>query len=253
MADIRPNRVKRRLQEGKTATVLVGPTSADIAEWAGSMGFDGVFIDCEHGSFTWDNLANMTRACDVWGMTSISRVNDNNPWLITRTLDVGAQGVVIPHVNNKVEGEQAARSSKYNMDNNGGYRGMGGGRQSFGVADYHRKANAETMVVALIEEQQAVENLTEILTVDNIDVFMLAPGDLAQTMGYTGQMNHPEVKALGDRAIAQIVAAGRTAGTLVNEDNVEDYYSKGVRFFLNSWQGWLARGAAQYISKVPGG
>ena len=56
------------------------------------MGFDGLFIDCEHGSFTWDNLANMTRACDVWGMTSISRVNDNNPWLITRTLGRGRPG-----------------------------------------------------------------------------------------------------------------------------------------------------------------
>src|SRR5712691_8555884 len=114
----------------------------------------------------------------------------------------------------------------------------------------YRKANAETLVVVLIEEMEAVNNLQDILTVDQIDVFFVAPSDLAQTMGYTGQPNHPEVLAVVDRCLAQIVAAGKVPGHLGNEDTVESYMEKGVRFFLTSWQPWVARGASQYLSKV---
>ncbi len=70
-------------------------------------------------------------------------------------------------------------------------------------------------------------------------------------LGYTGLPNHPEVLAVGDRCLAQIVAAGKVPGHLGNEDTVESYREKGVRFFLTSWQPpWVARGASQYLSKV---
>ena len=127
---------------------------------------------------------------------------------------------------------------------------MAAGRQSYGVTDYYRQANAETLVVVLIEEMEAVNNLQDILTVDQIDVFFVAPSDLAQTMGYTGQPNHPEVLAVVDRCLAQIVAAGKVPGHLGHEDTGERYMEKGVRFFLTSWQPWVARGASQYLSKV---
>ena len=113
---------------------------------------------------------------------------------------------------------------------------MASGRQSYGVTDYYRKANKETLVVVLIEETKAVDNLHEILTVDHIDVFFIAPSDLAQTMGYTGQPTHPEVVAVVDRCVAQIVAAGKVPGHIGNADTVESYIEKGVRFFLTSWQ-----------------
>ena len=151
----------------------------------------------------------MSRACDLWGITSVCRVNSNEPWLITRTLDVGATGIVVPDVSTGGEAERAARSAKYGPT---GYRGMYSGRQSYGVADYHRKANEETLVVVLIEEMEAVNNLHDILTVDNIDVYFLAPSDLAQTMGYTGQMAHPEVVAVVDRCIAQVLARWQSGG-----------------------------------------
>ncbi len=131
-----------------------------------------------------------------------------------------------------------------------GYRGMFGGRQSFGVPDYFKRANDQTMVVVLIEEIEAVHNLTDILTVDNIDVFFVAPSDLAQTMGHIGNPTHPEVQAVIETALAQILAAGRTAGTLVNDENVEHYLATGVRFFMTGWTNWVAQGARAYMQKV---
>jgi 4-hydroxy-2-oxoheptanedioate aldolase len=118
------------------------------------------------------------------------------------------------------------------------------------VPDYFKTANDETIVVVLIEELEAVQNLADILTVEHIDVFFVAPSDLAQTMGQIGNPSHPAVQKVIDESIAQIVKAGRTAGTLVNDDNVERYLDLGVRFVMNGWTGWVAKGAQTYLGKV---
>ena len=248
MPEIRVNTAKQKLQNNQVVTTISGLQSADIIDFLGPMGFDAAWMECEHGSVDWEQLGDMTRACDLWGMTSITRVNFNEPWLITRTLDRGSMGIVVPHINSRADAEQAMQSAKYAPL---GYRGMFGGRQSFGVADYFHQANGQTMVVVLLEEAEALKNLDEILQVDNIDVFFVAPSDLAQTMGHIGDAGHPEVQSAIDGAIARIVSAGRTAGTLVNENNLAGYVEKGARFLMTSWNGWVARGAAEFLSKVP--
>jgi 4-hydroxy-2-oxoheptanedioate aldolase len=86
--------------------------------------------------------------------------------------------------------------------------------------------------------------------VDNIDVFFVAPSDLAQTMGHIGNHTHPEVQAVIDKALAQIIAAGRIAGTLVNDENVERYLAAGVRFCMTGWTNWVTQGARAYLHKV---
>tara|TARA_B100001971_G_C17883163_1_gene379140 strand:- start:214 stop:615 length:402 start_codon:yes stop_codon:yes gene_type:complete len=123
-------------------------------------------------------------------------------------------------------------------------------RQSYGVEDYYKKANDETLVIVLIEDIVAVNNLAEILTVDNIDVFHVAPGDLAQSMGHKDQLRHPEVLETIDRAIEQIIAAGRVAGTQAADDTVEDHINKGVRFVTRNWHGWLMSGAGAFLEKL---
>ncbi len=95
-----------------------------------------------------------------------------------------------------------------------------------------------------------MKNLDEILRVDYIDVFFVAPSDLSQTMGQIGNTSHPEVQKAIDDAIARIVSAGRVAGTLVNDDNLAGYLDQGVRFVMTSWNSWVSRGAAQFMAKV---
>ena len=247
MPGIRINGAKQKLQNGQIVTTISGLQNADTIDFLGPMGFDAAWLECEHGPVDWDQLGDMTRACDLWGLTSITRVNSNEPWLITRTLDRGSMGIVVPHVNNRGAAEQALESSKYAPQ---GYRGMFGGRQSYGVDDYFHRANDQTMVIVLLEEVEALENLDEILKVDNIDVFFVAPSDLAQTMGHIGDVANPEVQSAIDGAISRIVAAGRTAGTLVNDDNLSSYVEKGARFLMTSWNSWVARGASGFLGKV---
>jgi 4-hydroxy-2-oxoheptanedioate aldolase len=241
---IRANTAKQKLRNNQVTTTISGLQNADVIDYLGPLGFDAAWIECEHGPVDWDQLGDMTRACDLWGMTSITRVSSNEPWLITRTLDRGSMGIVVPHVNTREAAEQAAQSAKYAPL---GYRGMYGGRQSYGVTDYLQQANDQTMVIVLIEEVEGLRNLDEILKVDNIDVFFVAPSDLAQTMGHIGNIGHPEVQAAIDDGIARIVSAGRTAGTLANDSNLSAYVEKGVRFLMTSWNGWVANGAAQFL------
>jgi 4-hydroxy-2-oxoheptanedioate aldolase len=247
MPAIRTNVAKEKLQNGQLVAAISGLQNADVIDFLGPMGFDAAWIEGEHGPVDWDQMADMTRACDLWGMASITRVGSNEPWLFTRALDRGSMGIVVPHVNTRAAAEQAMQSAKYAPL---GYRGMFGGRQSYGVADYFHQANGQTMVIVLLEEAEALENLDEILGVDNIDVFFVAPSDLSQTMGHIGDIGHPEVQSAIDGAITRIVAAGRVAGALVNDDNVGHYVEKGATFLMTSWNAWLARGAAQFLQQV---
>ena len=247
MAELRPNRAKHKLSQGGVATVIQRYMTPEIVEFFGPLGFDGVWIEAEHGPVDYGDIADLTRACDLWGMTSVVRVNQNIPGVIYRTLDQGAQAIVVPHVNTAEEARAVVDAAKFAPI---GSRGSYTSRQGIGVEDYFAKANDETMVIVLIEDIVAVDNLSEILEVDNIDVFFVATSDLSQTMGYVGQPAHPEVQAVSDRALEQIVGAGRVAGQVVTDATLDASLEKGVRFFLHQWTLWVISSSRAYLEKI---
>jgi 4-hydroxy-2-oxoheptanedioate aldolase len=244
----RPNRVRQKLLAGQTATVVGGHVNtAGMVDFLGPLGFDGFWLEGEHGPVDWSAIGDLSRACDLWGMAPIMRVHANEPGLIGRVLDRGANGIVVPHVNTRAEAERVVQAARFHPQ---GRRGIYGGRRAFGDPDYWQHANDDTLVVVLIEEMQAVENLSEILSVEHIDVFFVAPGDLSQSMGRPMQMDHPEVVALVNDAIRQIVAAGRVAGALAYEHRLADYLRLGARFLLATYASWIVSGARAYLGSV---
>ena len=246
---IRPNRVKRRLAEGGVACIASGFTHADDIDAFGDSGFDGVWLEGEHGPVGAADLGNLTRACDIWGMTSVVRVNRNDQALIYRTLDRGAQGIVVPHVNTAEEARNVVNGGKFAPL---GKRGLFTSRQGYGVPDYLHAANDETLLVVLVEDIVAVRNLDTILGVDQIDVFFVAPSDLAASMGHIGNNDHPDVQRTVDETLNRIRDAGRTPGTLTTNDNVEKYTDLGARFLLTTLAPWIASGAADYLERARG-
>ena len=247
MAEMRENRAKRKLERGEIVTAVSGFHTPDIVDFLGPIGFDAVWIEAEHGPIDYGDIPNFTRAADLWGMTSIVRVNLNLPGVIYRTLDLGAQGIVVPHVNTAEETRAVVEAAKYSPL---GARGNFTSRQGYGVESYPHSANDNTLVIVLIEDIVAVNNLEEILKVDNVDVLFVAPGDLAQSMGHLGNVGHPDVQATIDKALEQIIAAGKTPGTLVTDATVESYIKKGVRFVYIGWPAWLAAGARNFLETV---
>ncbi len=248
--ELRPNRVRRKLEAGEPAFVIGGITHADDIDAFGPVGFDGVWLEGEHGGVDAADLGNLTRACDIWGMTSIVRVNRNDQGLIYRTLDRGAQGIAVPHVDDRAAAENIVAGGKFPPL---GRRGMFTSRQGYGVPDYLTRANDETLLIALIEDIEAWRNLDEILKVDGIGVFFVAPADFAASMGHIGELGHPDVQEKIEDSLRRIVAAGRTAGTLAMNGNAQRFAELGVRFFFTATGPWLASGAAEFKARAMDG
>ncbi len=244
---LRSNRIKKKLANGEIAVIISGITHPDDIDAVGPIGFDGVWLEGEHGASDPAELGNLTRACDVWGMTSVARINKNDQGMIYRTLDRGAQAIVVPHVNNKAEAENVVQGGKFAPI---GQRGMFTSRQGYGVDDYLKVANNETALVVLIEDIVAYENLDEILTVDHIDSFFVAPSDFAASMGHIGDIGNPNVQAKIDESLEKIVSSGRTAGTLATNENVAHYAEMGVKLFMTTGAPWLATGAAEFLQNA---
>jgi len=248
--DIRPNRIKQKLAAGEIATILSGAVNADMIDQLGPIGADGFWLEGEHGPIDFGDISDLTRACDIWGATSVLRLSHNEYGDIYRALDRGAQGIVIPHVNNKAEAQNVVDSAKFAPI---GKRGMYTSRQGYGVENYLKVANDNTLLIVLIEDIVAVNALDEILSVDHIDVFFVAPSDLAASLGHIGDIGHKDVRDTIDGAVKKIVAAGKNAGTLATSANVEHYTSIGVRCVMTGIQPWIEAGLKDFSAKAAAG
>ena len=121
---MRTNTTKAKLAEGQVAFgAIVSRFSPDIVEIFGTIGFDFVMIDCEHGPMNLDQVEHMVRAAESFEITPITRIPNHEESTILRFLDRGVQGIIVPHINTKSDAESVAQSARYYPD---GRRGMAG-------------------------------------------------------------------------------------------------------------------------------
>ncbi|OGB26593.1 MAG: siderophore biosynthesis protein SbnG [Burkholderiales bacterium RIFCSPLOWO2_02_FULL_57_36] len=232
---LQTNRLKQALADGKTVFGLLNSIPSPlVVEMIGYAGYDFVILDMEHVCVNPETLENMVRAAECAGITPLVRVPNAAPDVILRALDCGAQGIVVPHVRNQIDAEQAVAASRYHPL---GSRGISGGRTTgFGTIDlptYFERANREIMVIAMIEDREGVDNLDAILSVAGVDMVLEGAIDLSQSYGVPGQAQHPSVQAAIDRiAIAcckhkvQFCAIPRVA------DQLNSWKARGVQAYL---------------------
>ncbi len=241
------NRLKQKLEAGEVGVIANGPNNSDTCDFLGQLGFDAAFVDFEHGGVSWSELSDISRACEIWGMASVVRVNRLDEALILRTLDQGASGVFIPHVITADDARRAADACRYPPT---GTRGVAGGRRAYGVSDYFKRADDEVQCLALIEDFDAIANLPEMVKVEGMDVYYIAPSDMAASMGHTGNPAHPDVQSAIETAIKTVVDAGRIAGTLVNDSNADRFIEMGAKCLGVPWPAWVAEGTAKFLERV---
>ncbi len=242
------NRLKKRLAEGHVTTIVGDCDTPDAIEWVGSLcQFDSVWIEMEHGPISWADLVDMSRAADLWDLSSVVRVRAIDRELVALTLGLGVDGIIMPHVNTREEAELIVDSALFTPL---GHRGVGGGRKSYGRPDYYEKVNDETFIAVMIEDIIAIENITEILDVPHIDVYFVSRFDLAQSMGHLLEPGHPDVIEAHGHAIEQIAAAGKVAGGVMGEQDLQKYIELGVRFTKVSPRKWAAEGAKAFGKKL---
>ena len=240
---IRKNIIKQRLKEGKHVIAIENLNDPNIVELFAPNNPHCFWFEGEHWIADVQNIGDLTRAADLIEATPLVRVPRPEYQLIYHALDLGAQGISVPHVKTKQDAELVIRASKFAPI---GQRGMFTSRQGIGVENYFKEANDETFVLVFIEDLIALDNLDEILEVDNIDVFFVGPGDLSQELGHIGEQNHPEVQKVVQDTITKIIVKGRTAGTVASLSNYEWAMKTGARFFLSGALDWIYSGFTEF-------
>ena len=251
---MRTNTTKAKLAEGEVVFgAIIARYAPDLVELFGAIGYDFVMIDCEHGPMNLDQVEHMVRAAEVFGITPITRIPDHSDSTILRYLDRGVQGIIVPHVNTREEADAVARAARYYPD---GHRGVGGGRaHDYGIGvsrdESTRHVNAEILVIPMVEDTEAVENLDGILSVPGVDVLHVASGDLGQSMGNPGQA---EVRRLMSEVIPRIRAGGKLVGIGGNSpadaEGVAQFIKLGANFVTISALGLLRLGADDFQNRV---
>ncbi len=235
---VKENRLKKILREGKVAVGTgIYSFSPAAVEVAGYAGLDFVYMDTEHTPVDWQTLENLVRAADVAGITPIIRPEDNDENFIRKCLEIGAQGVMVPHVSTREEAERAVKAAKFPL---AGVRGAAGlvRQANYAVKDwakYVEESDRETMVITMIEEEAAVKNLDEITSVKGIDAFCVGFVDLSFSLGVPGQVRHAKVQ----EAFEKVIAAAQKKGIAVMcsisppyPDQAREMVKRGVRILI---------------------
>jgi 4-hydroxy-2-oxoheptanedioate aldolase len=253
--ELRRNAFKHGLAAGKLQIGLWSSLCSNIvAEIIGDAGFDWILLDTEHSPNEIPGLFGQLQAIGRGGTTPIIRPAWNDAVLAKRCLDIGAQTLLFPYVQNADEAKRAVVSMLYPPQ---GIRGVAGASRAsrFGrTPGYLTKANSEMCVLVQVETRTALDNLEAIAKVDGIDGVFIGPSDLAASLGHIGNPAHADVQAAIKEAVTRLKTLGKPAGILSsNEEEVRRYIDWGCLFVaVGADVGLLANGSAALAKKFKG-
>jgi 2-dehydro-3-deoxyglucarate aldolase/4-hydroxy-2-oxoheptanedioate aldolase len=253
---MRENRTLARLRAGKAVfgCAMQCFRSVEIPRLFAAAGFDYVFIDMEHGGFNQETAQDLVAASVAAGITPVVRVAELLYSLVSRTLDVGAQGIVFPRVEDPEVLKEALSWMTYPPV----------GRRGYGVIspllDYHGTPmqdviphlNANTMAVVQFETVTAIERADELLAVPGVDAIMVGPADLSVSLGVPGQFEHPKLISAVEGLVAKCKARGIAAGIHPRDAMLaRRWVEMGMRFVTCSNEhGILLEGARSMVAQL---
>jgi len=256
-ATITENPVKKALKEGK---VVIGATvtaaNPDVAATLAGAGFDFLWIEMEHSPLTLETARSMILATRGLMAMPFIRVPVNEPWMAKRALDIGGLGVIFPFTSTRELAEQAVKSCKYPPQGIRGYgAAMASSRWGMSGSDYAKFANENVLVVVIIEQKQAIDNIEQIASVPGVDVLFIGANDLSYSLGVGGKTNDPIV----EDAVNKVLAAGKKHNIPVgypagNPAEINKRIAQGFRFFqASSDLGLMGTAARDLLSKIQRG
>lgn len=242
--------LKERLRNGEQVlgTMVTTFASPDIAKILQVCGFDFLIVDCEHGSFTTREVANIIAVARGIGMPALVRIPEMRREHALKFMEMGASGLLLPNTESAEQAKMLVDCTKYAPL---GHRGVSLSRphtdfMKVSGATYMPQANDETILMCQIESRKGVENVEEIIAVEGIDVAFIGPNDMSQDYGILGQFEHPEIVAAFERIVAAAQANGKWAGAhFGGAAPLKPWLKKGMQINMwNSDNGLLALGAA---------
>jgi 4-hydroxy-2-oxoheptanedioate aldolase len=252
------NVVKKRIQEGQVVlgTFLFLP-SPGVLEILGRAGFDFVIIDTEHspiGSLDTVLLENLVRAAEVSGVVPLVRLPEHSRIMAQKALDAGGMGVVVPGIRTAEECLDVVRSTKYPPMGDRGccYLTRATGYTAMYTEEYWEEANRSTMVVPLIENKEAVENLDAILDLGGIDFAFFGPRDYSMSLGHSTVQN-PDTFTARERVERLCKEKGVPLARFLYppfEESVKRSVDEGARILVAGGDVSLLYGAARGLASA---
>lgn len=250
------NVLKEKLVRGEIGSGMAVRlvTGNEIVTLAKTAGFDSIYVDLEHSSFSIETAGRLSLMALAAGLTCLVRVPANTSDYIKRVLDGGALGIVAPDVRNADEAQAIVAAAKYS-----GRRGISAalthfGFRSFAVREGFSLIDDATMVVVQCESGEAVENAATIAAVEGVDMILVGTNDLLAERGLTGEFDHPYVRQAYEEVIEACRASGKASGVgglTARPQLMVEFIKRGARYVsMGTDLGFLldaARSRAQWV------
>ncbi|TDI63850.1 MAG: aldolase [Alphaproteobacteria bacterium] len=238
--------LKEKIRAGQpTLGLFIRTPAPQIVESLAQTGLDFVALDAEHAPFGINALDTCILAARASGIPVLVRVPEATSSKVLSVLDMGAAGIIVPHVKTAGEALESVAASRYV----GGTRGFSGAHRAaaYGAmpADtFKKKSDASTIVIDQIEDADGVKNIDEIAAVSTLDAVFIGRADLANSLG-AATPDDPAVDQAVDGICKASLQAGRTIGMyLSTTDDIKKFRAKGVSLFIISTdQGLLVKAA----------
>src|SRR4051794_40244237 len=222
-------RLKQKLASGEIAYGMwVSLESPSITEMAVALGVDWIVIDAEHGSLDWQEIAGHIRAAVRSDTVALVRLTERSISLVKRALDIGADGVIIPWMETAEQLREAVAFAHYPPV---GLRGIGAERATaWGqcIPQHIAEANENMLLVPMIESVRGGQNISEMVKVEGVDMFVLGPADYSSSAGFAGQWQGPRIGEQLLQIKNTVAAAGKFCGVIdSNEANLVERREQG--------------------------
>jgi 2-keto-3-deoxy-L-rhamnonate aldolase RhmA len=249
------NDLRQRLQRGELVLgqMVLELFTSGIGPMLDACGLEFVLFDMEHGRCDIGLLAEMIASCRGSSIVPLARVPDVNFAPLSRVLDLGARGVMVPRVETREQAEEIVRQLRYAPEGKRGVAlGIAHDLYRAGTAEVFAKTNDEIVVILLLETAKAFENLEEIVSVPGVDVAWMGHYDLTVSMGIPAQFDHPRFLAAMDALVTTCRKHGVAPGFLPpTAEAATHWIDKGFRMIsLGSDIGIFLDGVRKFRAHV---
>ena len=237
---VRRNNIKHSLKEDKLVIGMMVTEfrSPGLAQMLANAGFDFISVDSEHSRFSLETVSEHVFGARAAGISSVVRIPERGMYhLMSRVLDSGAQGIIVPQVETAEDVRHIVQSTKFAPV------GMRGTAFRRAFTDYSKEnaaqlaaaANEESLIVIQAESLYSVEHLDELLDAGPVDAVMIGPNDLSQSLGIMGQTGNDELAPYIKRVVDTCERHGVASGiALRNPDAIRRWVDEGMRFIVAS-------------------
>jgi 4-hydroxy-2-oxoheptanedioate aldolase len=249
--------MRERLDAGQLVLcmALTQARTADIPMMAAAAGFDAVYVDLEHTATSLETTALLCAGAIGAGITPLVRVPSHDHQYLTRSLDVGAMGVIVPHVDTRAEAEAIVDACRFPPR---GHRSVSGPNPANRYRPMPQRElldafDEQTVLAAMLETPAAIARADEIASVSGLDMVMIGPHDLTAEMGILGQFRDPTFLD----AVRTVAKACRAHGTVFGIAGIRDlellteFVDLGLRFVsAGTDAGFMNEAASAHASKL---